>query len=88
MEHIDGPAQAKEYANTALELMQQHEVPTTPTNFFGTPTPVGVIPSYVRQSTSLFPTISHSLENKARRLDNSLPKTRIQVRRSMKAASK
>lgn len=33
MEHVDGPAQAKEYADTALELMQQHDVPTTPTNF-------------------------------------------------------
>ncbi|NKB55634.1 MAG: diguanylate cyclase [Alphaproteobacteria bacterium] len=33
MEHVDGPAQAKEYADTALGLMQQHEVPVTPINF-------------------------------------------------------
>lgn len=33
MEHVDGPAQAKEYAETALNLMNQHEVPTTPVNF-------------------------------------------------------
>lgn len=33
MEHVDGPAQAKEYADTALGLMRQHEIPTTPRNF-------------------------------------------------------
>lgn len=33
MDHVDGPAQAKEYADTAFELMQQHGVPATPTNF-------------------------------------------------------
>ena len=33
MEHVDGPAQAKEYADTALGLMRQHGIPTTPRNF-------------------------------------------------------
>jgi diguanylate cyclase len=33
MEHIDGPAQAKEYAGTALDLMREYDVPTTPANF-------------------------------------------------------
>lgn len=33
MQHVDGPSQAKEYADTALDLMEQHEIPTTPRNF-------------------------------------------------------
>lgn len=33
MKHVDGPAQAKEYADKALQLMQEQEIPTTPRNF-------------------------------------------------------
>ena len=33
MQHVDGPSQAKEYADTALDPMEQHEIPTTPRNF-------------------------------------------------------
>ena len=33
MQHVDGPSQAKEYADTALDLMSKHDVPTTPRNF-------------------------------------------------------
>jgi len=33
MQHVDGPSQAKEYAGTALDFMEQHEIPTTPRNF-------------------------------------------------------
>ncbi len=33
MEHVDGPSQAKEYADTALQLMLRYEIPATPANF-------------------------------------------------------
>ncbi len=33
MQHVDGSSQAKEYADTARDLMEQHEIPTPPRNF-------------------------------------------------------
>ena len=33
MQHVDGPSQAKEYADTALGLMQEQDIPVTPRNF-------------------------------------------------------